>query len=211
MSTEITSIAVVNSSIDSTRIGANVPDDGTFVAAVVQGETQTGTLDVLSGATVTGGATIDNLTVTAGPNNLAGTTTTATIVTNALTANGNVALNGTTTAVTPSVSDNSTKVATTAWNLLGFAASLGVNGYIKLPSWMGGLILQWGLTGAFDTGPIAQALSIPFPNGGFAAFATDATTNGRIYTAFISTAPGTNTVTIHNNGSSYGNFLVLGH
>lgn len=34
--------------------------------------------------------------------------------------------------------------ATTEWVLLGFAASIGVNGYLKLPTWLGGLILQWG-------------------------------------------------------------------
>ncbi|AHF69768.1 phage tail protein [Pseudomonas cichorii] len=47
----------------------------------------------------------------------------------------------------------------------GFAISLGENGYVALPSWLGGLILQWGLTSvtAFDT-PRTTSFPLQFPS-----------------------------------------------
>lgn len=49
----------------------------------------------------------------------------------------------------------------------GFAVSLGVNGYIVLPTWMGGVIIQWGSVGTDASGygrvdfPIAFTTSAP--------------------------------------------------
>lgn len=70
-------------------------------------------------------------------------------------------LTGTPKAPTPPSSDNSTRIATTAWTKLGFAALFGGSGYFKFPDWMGGLILQWGFAnGAGVTFPVAFATSL---------------------------------------------------
>jgi hypothetical protein len=68
---------------------------------------------------------------------------------------------------TPASSDNSQNAATTAWCLLGFAISLGMNGYIKLPTWLGGVIFQWATGTSFSgktTGAQTIAWTITFPN-----------------------------------------------
>lgn len=45
----------------------------------------------------------------------------------------------------------------------GFAASFTTNGYIAFPSWLGGLVVQWG-TGTTTAGTLTQNYPIPFPN-----------------------------------------------
>jgi hypothetical protein len=79
------------------------------------------------------------------------------------------------TSATPASSDNSTKTATTAWSKLGFAISLAANGYIKLPNWLGGFIIQWCYGTGCTTGgldPLTQSITFPlmFPTACFAAF-----------------------------------------
>lgn len=56
----------------------------------------------------------------------------------------------------------------------GFAWTFAQSGYIALPSWLGGLIFQWGM--AWIPGSalnVAMTLPVAFPNAGLTAFATD--------------------------------------
>lgn len=66
-------------------------------------------------------------------------------------------------APTEPSTENSTKIATTAWAKFGFAALFAVVGYIKFPSWLGGVIFQWGYAGsaAIDVG---ITFPLAFPN-----------------------------------------------
>lgn len=92
----------------------------------------------------------------------------------ALAVNGLVDWSAAPTAPTPANTDNSTKVATTAWvrsamaniaSSAGFAISIGTVGYIKLPSWLGGLIIQWGqVSGTTDgIGAMGASFTLAFP------------------------------------------------
>lgn len=47
---------------------------------------------------------------------------------------------------------------------MGFAVMLSVNGYIAFPSWMGGLIIQWGVCAANTGTVLTHTLPIEFPN-----------------------------------------------
>jgi hypothetical protein len=70
--------------------------------------------------------------------------------------------------------DNSTKVATTAWAKFGFSASLGANGYFQFPTWLGGFMVQWFSRSLQNYGS-GTVLTFPtaFPNNCFAVWGTD--------------------------------------
>lgn len=69
-------------------------------------------------------------------------------------------------SVTEASSENSTKIATTAWAKAGFAISIGAVSYIKFPSWMGGLVIQFGTSVVTFTAGLASAtFGMAFPNG----------------------------------------------
>ncbi len=74
---------------------------------------------------------------------------------------------------TEASTENSTKLATTAWAKVGFAISLGSVGYIKFPDWMGGLIIQWGSIVVTSDGTAQAAFSYPltFPNAVYTTIA----------------------------------------
>jgi hypothetical protein len=62
------------------------------------------------------------------------------------------AFSGNLTAPTVATTDDSTNVATTAWCLLGISVAVGSSGgHIKFPTWLGGVMLQWGSNGGSAT------------------------------------------------------------
>ena len=78
-------------------------------------------------------------------------------------------------APTEPSTENSTKIATTAWAKLGFAVLWSANGYIKLPDWLGGWVVEWGL-GSGASGSTGVTFPLAFPTACRAAYATMAAT-----------------------------------
>jgi hypothetical protein len=71
-----------------------------------------------------------------------------------------------TQAVAEAGTDNSglmTSLRVRQSSIFGFAISLANNGYIKLPSWLGSLIIQWGRN-AGGGGDVNVTYPIAFPN-----------------------------------------------
>jgi microcystin-dependent protein len=68
-------------------------------------------------------------------------------------------------------SANDTVIATPKKLRLGFASSLTPNGYVVFPSWLGGLVIQWGAVSFPTTGDNRLAVSFPieFPDSVFYA------------------------------------------
>lgn len=101
--------------------------------------------------------------------------------------------------------NNSNSPASTSWirgamssiaAAAGFSKSLSANGYLKLPSWLGGLIIQWGVVTVAPESGITVSMPITFPNAILSTFATiqSTTINGTgNYSAY---ATGTSTSTI---------------
>lgn len=58
----------------------------------------------------------------------------------------------------------------------GFSTTKAVNGYIKLPEWLGSLIIQWGWANVADDQNIDVTLPIAFPNTFYSAVATPQST-----------------------------------
>lgn len=132
-------------SIDRTPIGTNTPASGAFTA-LSAGAASAGSLSV------------------------SGASSLATLI-----ASGLASLNGGGTSVTPAGTDDTTKIATTAWAQLGLSMSLVSDGSVKLPEWLGGFMIQWGTTGNLGGGNSAVAVSFntPFPSQCFGVVAVD--------------------------------------
>jgi hypothetical protein len=101
--------------------------------------------------TVSGGTTLAGA-------NINGVTNTATLTNSGALTTAGLVVNISAQAPTVAATDSSTNVATTAWVRLGFAVSIGTNGYIRFPSWLGGLLFQWGQANA-----PASSVAISFP------------------------------------------------
>ncbi|MBB3001433.1 gp53-like domain-containing protein [Paraburkholderia tropica] len=83
----------------------------------------------------------------------------------------------------------------------GFSVLLGTNGYIALPTWLGGVILQWG-TGATTTGFGTLFFPLAFPSGCKSAVAN----NWGGGTQYIGIQSFTATSLVVNSGSVSQNF-----
>ncbi|HCY15627.1 MAG: hypothetical protein A2Z93_06105 [Curvibacter sp. GWA2_64_110] len=86
--------------------------------------------------------------------------------------------------------DNSAKPASTSWirgamsaiaAAAGFVASLGSSGYIKFPTWLGALIIQWGSTTTNGSGDGSFSFPLTFPNSLFVALTGGAGGNYYVY------------------------------
>lgn len=69
-----------------------------------------------------------------------------------------------TSARTPAASDNSKKIVTTEWAALGLVILKSTPGYIKFPDWLGGLVVQWGVTSCPASSSIGVAMPRVWPN-----------------------------------------------
>jgi hypothetical protein len=121
------------------------------------------------------------------------------------------ALTTVTTASDPTYVDNSIKPASTGWirgamssiaTAAGFACNLAGNGYIKFPSWLGGLIIQWGIATTSSGGNITALLPIAFPSSAF--IATTCSFGGSGLTLATVAGLSTTAVTIYTYTSSTG-------
>lgn len=82
----------------------------------------------------------------------------------------------------------------------------GTSNYQTLSS---GLILEWGVTSAFDTGPLTVTLPFTLPHGCLFSQAGDniASSSRRIFASGNCTST---SVQIKNDGNGFGNWLVIG-
>lgn len=71
-------------------------------------------------------------------------------------------------------SANDVVMATPKKLRLGFAASLTPNGYMVFPSWLGGLVVQWGLSASIpDDSKITVPFNLQFPTEAFAVIVSN--------------------------------------
>jgi hypothetical protein len=131
-------------------IGAANPQSAVFTTATVNGPLNTASLSVSGAATIA--SLIVNLTTALNSLSVSGTATVAGLVANIFAQVPNVAF-----------TDNSNNAISTVWAKTGLASSLAANGYIKLPSWMGGLIIEWGRASS-GTNSVSPVFSPGFTN-----------------------------------------------
>lgn len=75
----------------------------------------------------------------------------------------------------------------------GFSVSLGANGWVALPSWLGGVIFQWGTTTANTSGGPIVTFPMAFPNNCWFATAMGATSSPSNAIEMVQTISTTNT------------------
>lgn len=151
------------------------------IAGLLATETQTGTAAIATQSEVNNGM-IDNKIVT--PKKLSARIE--------LIPDANETRRGFSTVATQAEVDagvDDAKIVTSKKLRMGFSAILNKNGYIALPSWMGGLILQWGISYSKPDEATRFVFPVAFPSellvGGAFPNAVDT------LTAFFATVSGT--------------------
>lgn len=104
-------------------------------------------------------------------------------------------LTGEPKAPSPSADDDSTRLATTSWvrsamasiaTAAGFEINLSPNGFIRLPSWLGGWMAQWVYalnTNNLGTGYSRTTWPTAFPTACLRVATSCATSSGKAYAA----------------------------
>jgi hypothetical protein len=91
-------------------------------------------------------------------------------------------------------------------NCNSWPQSAGVNGWTTLP---GGIIMEWGQSGVFDTGPVTLTLPHTFPAGCFTATVTDLFQTASRTASYVSC--NSSSITVRNNGSGAVSYMITGH
>ncbi len=143
--------ATATGSISGTVLTLTAVTGTIFVGQIISGSGVTSGTQIISFGTGTGGTGTYNVqtsqTVSSTALALAGASNWTTFVQN---------------GITQATGTTNTKLATTAFANPG--ASLGTNGYHKLPS---GLIIQWGIAASVTTGGTPITFPLAFPTGAY--------------------------------------------
>jgi hypothetical protein len=92
----------------------------------------------------------------------------------------------------------------------GFAISLGSNGYIAFPSWLGGIVFQWGSGTIAPVSDTPVAFPLAFPTACLMALAGAGNTDGSEAEVATRSWSAGNVVLKADTGGSY-RYLAVGH
>jgi hypothetical protein len=125
----------------------------------------------------------------------------------------NVVANVATAADDSNGTDNSIRIASTGWIKSGFAISLTSNGYIRFPSWLGGLIIQWG-TGTTTSGSVIVTLPFAFPKNFFRLVTSQATSSNQTASGGVASGLSQAQLFLTNNSTFTGaviHYIAIGN
>jgi len=129
-------------------------------------------------------------------------------------ANNNVLASNGTSWITASIQSLVSSCIAAVATAAGFSYSFGSNGYIVFPSWLSGIIFQWGNNSIGQNATITQSLPISFPTSFIMPFisqSSSAGTNNCLY-AFTTGSLSSFSVTYSatSGGATY-NYLAIGY
>jgi len=90
----------------------------------------------------------------------------------------------------------------------GFSVLLGVNGYLAFPTWLGGLIIQWGAMSVPVNATATSALPIAFPTAAFQGVCTYDNPYSESPPADAISFPTNGSVTISVRADGAGNYIM---